>query len=127
MAEGKILKLNEDQNLVFGWASVAIKDGTQIEDRQGDLIDADELEKAAYEFVLDFREADEMHDQVTKGHLVESFVTTPDKLQALGLPEGSLPVGWWVGFQLDPDAFQKVKAGQYRMFSIEGMAVREEV
>lgn len=123
-----IRKLNEDENLVFGWASVAVqKDGNILEDQQGDVIDPTVLEKAAYEFVMEFREADEMHNQVTKGHLVESFVSTPEKLQALGLAADALPQGWWVGFHVAPDVFAKIKSGQYKMFSIEGTAERVAV
>lgn len=42
--------------------------------------------------------------------------------------EGTLPEGWWIGFRVtDPDVWDKVKSGEYPMFSIEGEAVREEV
>jgi hypothetical protein len=124
----RIAKLDPDQNLVFGWASVAVqKDGTTLVDKQGDVIDPQELETAAYDFVLDFREADEMHDQVTKGALVESLVVTPAKLESMGLAPDALPMGWWVGFKVEPATFAKVRAGQLSMFSIEGKAQREEI
>lgn len=59
-----ILKSDGDQRLVFGWASVSVTvDGEQVEDLQGDAVDPEELEKAAYQYVLDFRDAGEMHDQ----------------------------------------------------------------
>jgi len=124
MADFDIAKLDTDRNLVFGWASVAVTaDGETLIDKQGDIIPPDELETAAYEYVLTSREADEMHRRVTKGHLVESLVLTPEKRVAMQLPaEG--PVGWWVGFKLDPETFAGVKAGTYSMFSIEGTAER---
>jgi hypothetical protein len=125
--DAQIRKLDAAQNLVFGWASVAVTvDGEQLIDKQGDIIPPDELEQAAYEFVLKWREADEMHTQVTKGHVIESLVVTPEKLDALGLPAKSLPTGWWVGFKVDPATFAKVAAGDYAMFSIEGQAQRVE-
>ena len=41
----EIKKLDPAQNLVFGWASVAITvDGNQVIDKQGDIIPTDELE-----------------------------------------------------------------------------------
>ena len=121
----RVAKMDPDRNLVFGWASVAATvDGQTLIDKQGDIIPPAELEAAAYDYVLEFREADEMHSRVTKGHLVESLVTTPEKLTAMGLPAGSLPVGWWVGFKMDPASFAAVKAGKYPMFSIEGTAER---
>ena len=53
-----ITKTSEDQQIVFGWANVAIrKDGTVVEDLQDDIIEPEELEKAAYEYVLNFRDA----------------------------------------------------------------------
>ena len=46
----------------------------------------------------------------------------------MGIPEGTLPVGWWIGFQVtDADVWEKVKDGTYSMFSIEGEAERVEV
>lgn len=44
-----ILKADGDQRLVFGWANVSVTvDGKQVEDLEGDVIDPEELEKAAY-------------------------------------------------------------------------------
>lgn len=110
-----ILKSEGDQRLVFGWASVSVTvDGEQIEDLEGDAIDPEELEKAAYQYVLDFRDAGEMHDQGLrkKARLVESCVFTPEKLKAMRIPEGTVPLGWWVGFYVDDDeAWEKIKDG----------------
>ena len=49
-------------------------------------------------------------------------------MQAMGIPAGTLPVGWWIGFKItDKDVWEKVKNGTYQMFSIEGEAERVEV
>lgn len=125
----QILKIDTAAHLVFGWASVAVrKDGEQIVDWQQDMIDPEDLEAAAYDFVLHFRELNVDHAGETQGHLVESFMVTPDKLEKMGLAPDALPQGLWLGFHI-PDAgvFAKVASGEYRMFSIEGMARREEV
>ena len=43
----------------------------------------------------------------------------------MGIPEGTVPVGWWIGFKItDDDAWNRVKSGHYKMFSIEGQANR---
>lgn len=130
-AEFSIYKSDDDRRLVFGWASVAVRaDGTQIEDWQGDIIDPDDLEEAVYEYVLNFRDAGEEHMPRLrkKGKLVESVVFTKEKMKAMGIPEGIVPEGWWIGFKVhDDDAWKKIKSGQYRMFSIEGSGVREPV
>jgi len=120
-----IAKVDEDQRLVFGWASVVeTEDGSPLEDLQGDVIAPDELESAAYRFVLDSRKAGEMHERTEGiGRLVESFVLTPEKADALGISKRS---GWWVGFKIDDDeTWAKVKKGDFRMFSIGGKARRE--
>ena len=127
----EIKKSDNDKQYVFGWANVSIrKDGEQIEDYQGDMIDPEELESAAYEHVLKFRSAGERHDPNfrNKGKLIESVVFTKEKLAAMGIPEGTVPLGWWVGYHIeDKDAWEKVKKGEYRMFSVEGQAQREPV
>jgi len=119
-----IAKTDDVQNQVFGWASVSMRDGELLTDLQGDQIEPAELEKAAYDFVLTARSANEMHDGAPVGQLIESVVVTPEKLSAMGLVNKSAPTaGLWVGFQLEPASYAKVKAGAYRMFSIEGRAV----
>lgn len=129
--EFNIYKADDDKRLVFGWASVAIKvDGEVLEDRQQDMIDPEELEEAAYEYVLNFRDTGEEHlpGYRKKGKLVESCVFTQEKQRAMGIPEGILPVAWWIGFKIDDEAtWQRIKDGTYKMFSIEGKAQREPV
>lgn len=123
-----IFKTDDDKRLVFGWASVSITvDGEQLEDRQKDMIDPEDLEEAAYEYVLNFRDTGEEHIPTMrkKGKLVESCVFTAEKQKAMGIPEGILPIAWWIGFKIEDDeAWEKVKNRTYKMFSIEGKAKR---
>jgi cation transport regulator ChaB len=125
----KVVKVDAERQYVFGWASIAInKDGSQVEDLQGDLIDVEELEDAAYAFALEFRETGAMHKGEAIGKMIESFVVTPEKLEAMGLVPDALPQGWWVGFHVeDAQAFAKIKQGDYQGFSIQGTAVREDL
>ena len=125
----KIAKSDEDKHLAFGWANVSIRaDGEEIEDWQDDIIEPEELENAAYQYVLFYREGGEMHERGGAAVLVESVVFTEEKMQAMGIPAGTLPVGWWIGFKVtDEDVWDKVKDGTYPMFSIEGEAERVEV
>ena len=126
-----VFKTSDDQRLVFGWASVSITvEGEQLEDHHKDLIDPEDLEAAAYEYVLHFRDSGEEHNPSLrkKGKLVESCVFTAEKQKAMGIPEGIVPIGWWIGFKIeDDDAWKKVKNGTYKMFSIEGKANRVPV
>lgn len=123
-----IAKSDDAQRLAFGWASVASDAvGKSIVDFHGDEISIQELEKAAYNFVELYREGGEMHERGDCAVLVESIVFTKAKQQALGIPEGVLPEGWWIGFHVTDEAvWKRVKDGTYSMFSIEGKAKRVE-
>lgn len=125
----KITKSDDDKRLAFGWASVSMRvDGEVIEDWQSDIVEPEELENAAYNFVELYREGGEMHERGGVAILIESVVFTEEKMKAIGIPEGTLPIGWWIGFKvLDDDVWEKVKDGTYPMFSIEGEAERVEV
>lgn len=125
----KIMKSDDEKMLAFGWASVSMRvDGELIEDWQKDIVEPEELENAAYEFVLFYREGGEMHERGGTAVLIESVVFTEEKMQAMGIPAGTLPVGWWIGFKVtDKDVWEKVKDGTYQMFSIEGEAERIKV
>jgi hypothetical protein len=125
----KVTKANDDKMMAFGWASVAIDvEGNQVIDWQEDMLDPEVLEEAAYSFVRFYREGWEMHERGGVATLIESVVFTEEKQKAMGIPAGTLPVGWWIGFLVtDQDVWEKVKDGTYSMFSIEGTAERVEV
>ena len=133
-AHGTISKVDDDKRQVFGWASITDLDGEPVVDHQNDWVAADELEKAVYDYVLKSRIGGTMHERVGKSQpkatseLIESIVITPEKIEKMGLPEGSLPLGWWTGFQVqDEDTWRKVKKGELGSFSIHGMGKREKV
>lgn len=115
-----------DQGLVSGWANVARNaDGTLPFDWQGDVIRPEVLEKAAIDFMLNYRISGEMHRGPSRGTVVESIVLTKDKQAALGIPDGVVPEGWFITVKIDdPEVFEKVKTGQYKMFSIQGRGNR---
>lgn len=125
----RIMKSDDDKHLAFGWANVSIRtDGEQIVDWQEDIVDPEELENAAYGFVELYREGGEMHERGGAAVLIESVVFTEEKMKAIGIPSGTIPVGWWIGFKvLDDEVWEKVKDGTYSMFSIEGEAERVTV
>jgi len=123
----KIAKIDEPERLVFGWANVTIQsDGSPVVDSQRDIILTEDLEAAAYDFVLEFRDTGVMHKGKAVGTLVESFVMTPEKIRLMGLAPDGQRVGWWVGFKVDLDVFKRVLAGELQMFSIQGTADRVE-
>lgn len=127
----RVTKSNDVKQRIFGPASVIVKGGVDVEDHQGDVIPLDELENAAYEFVMEARGSGIDHDGgPIDGVLVESFVVTSEKLEALGIPEDvakQAPQQWWLGFHIpDKDAYEDAKHNR-SAFSIEGTAMREPV
>ena len=99
-------------------------------DLQGDSIQMDELEDAVYDFVLKSRQGGVNHETIV-ANLVESFVVTDEKLEAMGLDEtarAGVSKGWWVGFKVfDDDVWARVRSGALAMFSIAGSATVIEV
>lgn len=124
-----ITKAKEEDGLVSGWASVAVNaDGSLPLDWQGDIIRPETLEKAAINFMLEYRESGVMHKGESQGTVVESIVLTKEKQEALGIPEGCVPEGWFITVKVtNPDVFKAVKDGKYKMFSIQGSGKRIEL
>jgi len=126
---GDFAKANLEKQQLFGWASVIEVNGEPVLDLQGDVISADEMEKAGYSYVMKSRKGGDMHLRdnwapIQKSEMIESFIVTDEKRQAMGLPD-SVPTGWWVGFQVqDPQVWADVKAGKRTGFSIHGTGKR---
>jgi len=124
-----ISKVDADKHIVSGWASIAfLADGTQVIDSQGDSIDADELERAAANYLLDARGVSSMHKQAGIGRPCSSIVFTPEVQAQMGIPPGTVPVGWWLSVKIDdPTVWAGVKSGRYSGFSIGGSGNRQKV
>lgn len=131
-----IVKLDDEKRQVFGIFSVAKIGDTLVVDHEGDEIEPDEIEQAAYGHVLDARVAGENHLRKGVGDLIESAVLTPEKCAAIvkALAETGIEatidvpaVVWWGGYYVHDDAVWKaVKDGEYVSFSIGGEADRIE-
>lgn len=125
----EITKSKEDECLVSGWANVAVNaDGSIPLDWQDDIILPESLEKAAINFMKDYRGSGVMHEGEQQGVVVESIVFTKEKQQIIGIPEGTVPEGWFITVKVtNPEVFQAVKDGKYKMFSIQGSSKRYKV
>lgn len=119
-----ISKVREGR-LISGWASVAKNaDGSFAFDWEGDILTPEVLEKAALNFMEDSRQSGLQHKGESVATVVESIVFTKEKMAAMGIPEGVVPEGWFVTVKVSEEVFEKVKSGQYKMFSIQGKAKR---
>lgn len=119
----KILKIDPEQQLAYGWISITEQGGEPVTDHQGDIIETAELVKMAHKFNTDVRIGKAMHDGEPVAELVESMVFTPDVQKALGIDLGL--VGWWGVFKVnDPEVWKRVKSGELSAFSIGGTGNR---
>jgi len=124
----EIIRKDAAQRRVYGWFSVATtKDGKVLVDRHGDVIAVEDLEKAAGEFLKEYRAGGEEHAGGAPNKLIASIVLTSEIQKAMGIPEGTLPEGWFGGFEISEEAFAKVAKGELLMFSIEGEAEPEDI
>lgn len=124
----EVVRKDDAAHRVYGWASVVEKaDGTVLVDKHGDVIEAADLEDAAVDFAKHYRQGGEEHRGSARNIMVASLVTTREIQKAMGLPDGTLPVGWFVGFELTADTYGKVAKGELLMFSIEGEAEPQQI
>jgi hypothetical protein len=127
--EGTFSKLDDDKHVAFGWASVVSVDGEPVTDKQGDEIDWEDLEKAAYAYVMKSRKGGSQHrrdgeEPFHASDMIESFVVTPEKIEKMHLPPET-PIGWWVGYHYhDEDTWQDIKKGRKTGFSVHGRGKR---
>ena len=118
-----IQKLDEDQRLIYGWASIIEENGNIVVDKQGDIIETQDLVNAAHDYIIESREAHEMHEGVVKGKTVESIVFTKEVQKALGIDLNK--VGWFICQKIDDDnTWEAVKSGRIKSFSIGGHGKR---
>lgn len=119
----EIQKMDFEKRLVYGFASVIEKDGQTVVDYHGDTIEEETLLKAAHDFIVNHRAAKVMHNGVQVGEFVESAFFSKDVQISLKMDLGF--VGWWVCLKVtDETAWQQIKSGELKMFSIGGTAIR---
>ena len=68
-----IVKANEEQRIVYGWASVISKNGEKYFDEHGHAISVEVMEKMANDFMTDVRVAKAMHDGGRIGQILHSL------------------------------------------------------
>lgn len=114
----QLLVKSEEQQIVYG---VVLE--PDLEDSQGDVISAEEIEKAAHDYMEHSQLADEQHDESEAGAvLVENYLAKEDHYV------GDEPVrkGAWVqAWKVhDPELWAAIKSEELTGFSIGGYAER---
>jgi len=124
--EGTILKADDEQRLVYGWASVVTEKGEPVVDRQGDVIEPDTLVRAVNKFMEHVRVGKQMHSGEQIGAVIHSMPITKEIGESLGIQSDR--EGWIVAFKVyDDSVWAKVKSGELAAFSIGGRAIKEEL
>lgn len=128
-----ITKIDPERRIFGGWAYVAkTADGRLVQDHSGDVVDTPEawqsLVDAFFEYALNGRVGDEMHETFGVSKLAEFFVSDPERWAQLGIPEGTLPTGVFVSYRAEDDGlWEKIKDGTYTALSIVGEGTRESI
>lgn len=121
----KVLKVNEELGLVFGWGIIETRNGEAYFDTQGDHIPGDAIVKATSDFMLSSRESSDMHVDRDDGDVVFAFPLTAEIAKAFEIETKT--TGLLVAVKPSADVLAKYKDGTYTGFSIGGKRIAEEV
>jgi hypothetical protein len=130
---GEIVKIDEEQGRVYGWAYTFTKNGQQVVDHSQDVIDTPEarssLEEAFVEYVKDHRTGDLDHEQFDVSQLIEAVFIDKAKAELMGASFHQ--EGLWVGYEFNRDTAEGLKAWNAAKtrgsFSIVGSGRRETI
>ena len=131
-----IVRSDSANHRIWGWAYITRdKDGVQVEDSKKATLPTEVLEEGVYEFNRrESRPHADMHAReedgatvIQTGWIVESMVFTREKCDALGIPPGIVPEGWWICAEVpeDSECWRAVQRGERADFSIAGIAISE--
>ena len=114
----EICKKDDAKRVVYG-----VIYEPDVEDTQGDSADAEEIEKAAWDFLKESRTINLQHGKdATDVFVVESYVTP----QVISMNGKDVKKGaWMMAVQIEnKDLWDDVKTGRFTGFSMEGIADR---
>ncbi|MGE1166614.1 XkdF-like putative serine protease domain-containing protein, partial [Peribacillus simplex] len=97
-----------------------------VEDSHGDIMTAEEIEKAAYTFMENYQHIDKQHDEIAgKGTVVENWIAKSD----MTVGEQEVQAGTWLMTVRvdDADTWEEIKKGEVTGFSMGGFGERVEI
>ncbi|HDR6825841.1 TPA: hypothetical protein QCV86_003034 [Bacillus thuringiensis] len=114
-----LTKADDPKKLVYG---VVYEPG--VEDAHQDFMTAEEIEKAAHEFLKDSRDIDKQHDFVPgAGELVESYIAPDD----LVINDQTITKGSWIiATKATDEVWEQIQNGDITGYSMAGIAEVEE-
>lgn len=123
--KGVVSKVDTKLGLVFGWGIVCTEKNHAGEfedhyDLQGDHIPVDVMLEATSDFMLNSREAHDMHKGSASRHgaVVHSMPLTREIAKEFGIETSR--EGWMIAMKPSPAVLAKFESGEYRGFSIGG-------
>jgi len=116
--EAQVCKVDEGLGLVFGWAIICCEDGQPYFDKQDDHVPEDAMLEAACDFMLNSRDAGEMHRRTGAGSAIFAWPMTKEIADSFGIQARRTGLM----FAMKPDAamMRKFKSGELTAFSIGG-------
>lgn len=129
MLDAQLVKVDKRLGLLIGWAIICKMGGEEYYDTQGDHITEDCMVEACLDFMINKRQAGEMHfrrlntegrlETVDRGTVAFAMPLTEDIKKALGVTSNIS--GLVVGLKPnDPEIVEKYLSGEYTGFSIGG-------
>jgi hypothetical protein len=114
----KIFKADEVKHLVYG---VVLE--PEVQDLQGDIYSADEVEKACHRWMIEYQQINEQHQRQADARPVQNYIA-PQDLQIGGQ---TVKAGSWVLVTkiFNVDLWDAIVAGELNSYSIGGWADSE--
>ena len=114
------VKADDEQQIVTG---IVLEPETV--DAQGDIISAEEIEKAAHKFLAKSRVVGEKHKSQAQAEVVESYIAPQD----ITIGDQAVKAGTWIlSVKVhDGNLWEEVKRGEITGFSIGAIGMREKV
>lgn len=126
--EFKVIKADREAHVITAWAMISENTaGETVVDKQGHSITPRQLRKTFHDFIADSRRAGDNHAEDKDATVVSCMTFTKEIQEALGIPDGIVPVATLVEIRTrDEELFEKIASGQRTMLSIQGSGnVRE--
>jgi hypothetical protein len=124
--DGSIFRVDDEQRIVWGWASVTKVNGSYVVDRHGHVMTSELMTQAATSFMERTRVAKTEHYGNPIGAVIHSLPLTEEIAKALGI--SCEKEGWIIGMKIYDDAvWAMVKAGEFPAFSIGGQGALMEL
>ena len=113
-----VAEVDEELGLVFGWAMVSKVSGEEYFDTQDDHIPEEAMLKAATDFMLNAREAKDMHAGDSIGSVVFAWPMTSEVAKSMEITTKN--TGLMIAMKPSEEVLAKFKSGEYTGFSIGG-------